>query len=85
MTACAAGRRRSISRPAYGAVLRVRNDPSETIILERVDAKPPLLAFSTGHEVRDIASAIVHARGHPAEDALAVVRSEEQIELKVLS
>ncbi len=69
----------------HGVVLHIRNDRSETIIVERVDVKPPLLAFSTSHEVEDIANAIVHLRGAPAEDALAVSRPKEEAELKAIT
>ncbi len=69
----------------YGAVLHLRNDRDETIIVERIEAKPPLLAFSTGHEVRDIAEAVVRVRPDAVEDALAVLRSKEDIELKIIT
>jgi hypothetical protein len=68
----------------FGVVLHLRNDRGETIIVERVDATPPLLAFSTTHEVEDIANAIVQMQEHSAEDALAVLRPKEEVELKVI-
>jgi hypothetical protein len=44
-----------------------------------------LLAFSNGHEVRDIAGAIVRVQGFQIQNALVVLRPEEETELQVIT
>ena len=40
-------------------ILNVKNTRTETIIVEHVEAVPPLLIFAAGDEVRDMVEAIV--------------------------
>jgi hypothetical protein len=69
----------------YGTVLRLKNKRNETVIIERIDAAPVLLAFSPSREVRDLIRAQLRARPGEIEGALAILRPDENIELEVIT
>ena len=68
----------------YGVVLHVKNTRAETIIIERVDAKPSLLGFAAGDKLLDITVAVVRQRQIPAENPLITLRPKEEAELVVM-
>jgi hypothetical protein len=69
----------------YGAVLRLTNERSETVIIERIDAAPALLAFAAGREIRDLIKAQLRARPGEVEHAFAILRPAENIEVEVIT
>jgi hypothetical protein len=69
---------------AYGAVLHLRNDRSETVVIERIGAAPPLLAFAPGREVRDLLKAQFRGRPGEAEGVFAILRPNENIDVEVV-
>jgi hypothetical protein len=70
----------------YGPpIFYVKNIRAETIIVEHVEAVPPLLVFAVGDEVRDMVEAIVRREGHGRERALFVLKPNEEMALLVAS
>jgi hypothetical protein len=69
----------------YGAVLRLTNKRDDTIIIERIDAAPVLLAFAPGRKLRDLTKAQLRARPDKVVDALAILRPAETIEVEVIT
>jgi len=47
-----------------GIELTVLNTREETIIIESIEATPPLLGFSTDEEIIDLVRAVIAQRGH---------------------
>jgi hypothetical protein len=68
-----------------GVQLRVENQRGETIILESIRATPPILSFSNGHEIGDLARAIITQQGNGDEDALAVIEPGKSVTLTVIT
>jgi hypothetical protein len=58
-----------------GLVLRIKNTRSATIIVNNVEAAPPMLGFSHGDSVEDIARAIVAQRSNRRERPLLVLNA----------
>jgi hypothetical protein len=56
-----------------GIELHVFNTRDETIIIERIDAFPPLLGFSAGDELGDVVRAVMAQRGQASERPIAVL------------
>jgi hypothetical protein len=56
-----------------GIELHIVNTRDETVIVERIEASPPLLGFSAGDDLVDVVRAVVAQRGRPAERPLAVL------------
>jgi hypothetical protein len=69
----------------YGVVLRLANQRNETVIIERIDAAPALLAFAVGREVHDLIRAQLRARRGEVEDAFAILRPNENIDVEVVT
>jgi hypothetical protein len=69
----------------YGVVLHLANERNETVIIERIDAAPTLLAFAPGREVRDLIKAQLRARRDEVEGALAILRPNENIGVEVVT
>jgi hypothetical protein len=69
----------------YGVVLHLANERNETVIIERIDAAPALLAFAPGREVRDLIKAQLRARPGEVEGALAILRPNENIDIEVVT
>src|SRR5882757_4033411 len=61
-----------------GIELQVLNIRQETIIIESIEATPPLLGFSTGEETIDLVRAVVAQRGHDAEEPIAILLPKRQ-------
>jgi hypothetical protein len=69
-----------------GAIkLRVRNPRQETIIVERIEASPPVLGFMAGQEIADVVRAVVDQQQVPTDEALAVVHSEADTSVGVIT
>jgi hypothetical protein len=68
-----------------GLALRISNTRSATIIVENVEASPPLLGFSHGDSVEDIARAVIAQRGAPRERPLLVVKPCQSETVAVMS
>jgi len=64
-----------------GVKLRVHNPRTDTIIIEKIRAEPPLLAFSTGPETYDIARAIAPLPNEP----VTVVQPQKSVELPLIT
>jgi len=69
----------------YGVVLHLINERNETVIIERIDAAPALLAFAPGREVRDLIKAQLRARPGEVEGAFAILRPNENIDVEVVT
>jgi len=69
----------------HGVELHVHNPRAETIIIEHVKAKPPMLGFSIGDEIRDVVRAIVSQGGGPDGEALTVVAAGASASLLVIT
>ena len=65
-----------------GIELHVFNTRDETIIIERIEAAPPLLGFSAGHEMVDLVRAVVAQRGHGVEQPIAACRQATKLRSK---
>jgi hypothetical protein len=65
-----------------GIELHVFNTRDETIITERIEAAPPLLGFSAGHEMVDLVRAVVAQRGHGVEQPIAVLSPGDKLRSK---
>jgi hypothetical protein len=57
----------------------------ETVIVERIEASPPLLGFSVGDGLVDVVRAVVAQRGRPAERPLAVLSPGAKAAIGVLT
>jgi hypothetical protein len=68
-----------------GIELHVFNTRDETIIIERIEARPPFLGFSTGGEPIDIVHAVVAPRGHGVEQPIAVLSPGGKASIKVIT
>jgi hypothetical protein len=69
----------------YGVVLNLADERNETVIIERIDAAPALLAFAAGREVRDLIRAQLRARPGEVEGAFAILRPNENIDVEVVT
>lgn len=69
----------------YGAVLHLANERNETVIIERIDAAPPLLAFAAGREHRDLIKAQSRLKPGEVEGAFAILRPNENIDVEVVA
>jgi hypothetical protein len=69
----------------YGVVLHLTNEGNETVIIERIDAAPALLAFAPGREVRDLIKAQLRARSGKVEGAFAILRPNKNIDVEVVT
>jgi hypothetical protein len=67
-----------------GIELHVFNTRDETIIVERIEASPPLLGFSAGDEMIDIVRAVVAQRGHGVEQPIVILSPGEKASIKVI-
>jgi len=47
----------------YGVVLHLANQRNETVIIERIDAAPALLAFAVGREAHNLIRAQLREQG----------------------
>jgi hypothetical protein len=68
-----------------GVELRIFNTRDETIIVERIDAFPPLLGFSAGDELGDVVRAVVAQRGQPSERPIAILSPGAEKSIKVMT
>jgi hypothetical protein len=68
-----------------GIELHVFNTRDETIIIERIEASPPLLGFSAAHEMVDLVRAVVAQRGHGVEQPIAVLSPGDKASIKVIT
>jgi hypothetical protein len=68
-----------------GIELTVLNTREETIIIESVEATPPLLGFSTGEEIIDLVRAVVAQRGHGVEEPIAILSPNDKVSIKVIT
>ena len=68
-----------------GVKLQIQNPRVETIIIEKIEASPPILGFLAGHELEDVARAIVSQHQVPDERALAVVRPSDDVSVGVMT
>ncbi len=68
-----------------GVKLRVLNPRTETIIIEAIEALPPVLGFSAGDRLEDVVRAVVAQRQIPHEHALAVVPTSAQVAISVIT
>jgi hypothetical protein len=68
-----------------GVELHIFNTRAETIIIERIEAFPPLLGFSAGEEVIDMVRAVVAQRGHGAEQPIAILSPGDRASIKVIT
>jgi hypothetical protein len=57
----------------------------ETIIVESIEAMPPLLGFSASDELIDVVRAVVAQCGDGNEEALAVLSPGEDLAIKVIT
>ena len=69
----------------YGVVLQLANQRNETVIIERIDAAPALLAFVVGREAHDLIRAQLRARPGEVEGAFAILRPSENIDIEVVT
>jgi hypothetical protein len=69
----------------YGVVLHLTNQRNETVVIERIDAAPALLAFAPGREVRDLIKAQLRSRPSEVEGAFAILRPNENINVEVVT
>src|SRR5262245_1157813 len=69
----------------YGVVLRVKNERTETVIIERIDAAPAVLRFASGRQARDLIKAESRARRGELEGAFAILRPNESIDVEVVT
>jgi|SRR6476620_5609121 hypothetical protein len=60
-----------------GPVLRIKNTRPATIIVNNVDASPPMLGFFHGDSVEDIARAVAAQRSTRRERPLLVLKPEQ--------
>jgi hypothetical protein len=68
-----------------GIELHIFNTRDETIIIERVEAFPPLLGFSAGEEIIDMVRAVVVQRGHGVERPIAVISPGDRASIRVIT
>jgi hypothetical protein len=68
-----------------GIELHVFNTRDETIIIESIEASPPLLGFSAGEEIIDIVRAVVAQRGHGVERPIAVLSPADKASIRVIT
>jgi hypothetical protein len=68
-----------------GLELHIFNTRDETIIVERIDALPPLLGFSAGDEIGDVVRAVVAQRGHRSERPIAILSPATEIAINVMT
>src|SRR5580704_10625523 len=66
-----------------GVKLRIHNPRTETIIIEKIEASPPILGFLAGQELEDVVRAVVSQRQGSDEHALAVVRPSDDVSVGV--
>jgi hypothetical protein len=69
----------------YGVVLHLANERNETVIVERIDAAPVVLAFAPGREVRDLIKAQLRARPGELKGAFAILRPNQNIDVEVVT
>jgi hypothetical protein len=69
----------------YGMVLHLKNERTETVIIERIDAAPALLRFAPGRKVLDLIKTEVRARPSEVEGACAILRPNEDIDIEVVT
>jgi hypothetical protein len=69
----------------YGLVLHLANERNETVIIERIDSAPALLAFAPGREVRDLIKAQLRVRPGEVEGAFAILRPTDNIDVEVIT
>jgi hypothetical protein len=68
-----------------GIELQVLNTRQETIIIESIEATPPLLGFSTGEETIDLVRAVVARRGHDVGEPIAILSPNDKVSIKVIT
>ncbi len=68
-----------------GVELHIFNGRSETIIVERIEAHPPLLGFSAGDELIDVVRAVVAQRGKGVERPVAVLSPSAKASINVIT
>jgi hypothetical protein len=68
-----------------GVDLHIFNTRAETIIVERIEARPPLLGFSAGEETIDVVRAVVARRGQGVERPVAVLSPGDKASIKVIT
>lgn len=68
-----------------GIELTVLNTREETIIIESIEATPPLLGFSTGEAMIDLVRAVVAQRGHRVEEPIAILSPNDKVSIKVIT
>jgi hypothetical protein len=68
-----------------GLELHIFNTRDETIIVERIDAFPPILGFSAGDEIGDVVRAVVAQRGQGSERPIAVLSPGAKIAINVMT
>lgn len=68
-----------------GIELHVFNTRDETIIIERIEASPPLLGFSASDEMIDMVHAVVAQRGYGVEQPIAVLSPGDKASIKVIT
>ena len=65
--------------------LTVLNTREETIIIESIEATPPLLGFSTGEEIIDLVRAVIAQRGHGVEEPITILSPNDKVSIKVIT
>jgi hypothetical protein len=68
-----------------GIELHVFNTRDETIIVEYIEATPPLLGFAAGDQTIDVVRAIVAQRGQRTEQPIAVLSPSEKAKILVIT
>jgi hypothetical protein len=68
-----------------GIELQVHNTREETIIVESIEATPPLMGFSTGEEIIDLVRAVVAQRGHDVEEPVAILSPGDKVSIRVIT
>jgi hypothetical protein len=69
----------------YGVVLHLANERNETIIIERIDAAPALLAFAPGREIRDLIKAQLRAKPGEIGGVFAILLPNANIDVEVVT
>lgn len=68
-----------------GIELHVFNTRDETIIVEYIEAAPPLLGFAAGDQTIDVVRAVVAQRGQRTEQPIAVLSPSEKAKILVIT
>jgi hypothetical protein len=68
-----------------GVEMHVHNTREETIVIESIEAIPPILGFSTGEEIIDLVRAVVAQRGHCVEEPIAILSPSDKVSIKVIT